>query len=98
MMEAPNLKKAFLDIEVNIQNRNNHPLYAYIMDENNFFSYQAGGMFQALAADTSIAWPSDGVWVTTPGNYYWVADNTADSIVKRARVLFTIGHYAQVPK
>ena len=100
MMDVPNpnWKHVFLDMDVYISNPDGIPLCIYIMDENNFFSYQAGGIFTALASDTNRLSPADNVWVTTPGNYYWVVDNRNDPAARHAKVYCTIGHYAQVPK
>ena len=100
MLDVPNSnwRHAFLGLDVYISNPDGIPLCVYIMDENNFFSYQAGGIFTALASDTNRSAPSGAVWVTTPGKYYWVLDNRNDTAAKHAKVYCTIGHYAQVPQ
>ena len=98
MIEVPDFKRAWLNIEIYVSSPDGIPLRAYIMDENNFFSYQAGGIFTALAADTNRSAPSGGAWVTTAGNYYWVLDNRNDPAAKHAQVYCFIGHYARVPK
>ena len=95
MLKVEGMEKAFLVVDADIQDPTNRDVCVYIMDDDNYFSYQVGGPFVPVCADTSISWPSTGIWVTTPGRYHWVADNRRDSVVKRSKILFMIGHYAR---
>jgi hypothetical protein len=99
MLEVKDHKVAYLLLSAVITSPvNNFRLATYLMDENNFFSFQVNGPFQPLKAESSFSYPTVDGYAYEPCVIYGVISNRNDSMPKRAKVGYLLNHWALVPK